>query len=241
LRYLGFVGEDEGEFGWLFIEDAGDGRYGPTRHRRLLARWLGTLHGAAAALELPSSLPERGPDQHLEHLRAARATIFDGIANPALRAVDKGMLRALLSTFDRIESGWGGVESICADLPRTLVHGDLAHRHLRLRRDEAGPAILAFDWEWSGRGVPAADVHLLAGATRADLACYRSAVLDHATGLGDDDLQALLLVGNGFRLLACADWVSTDLSCPEPEYAVEALGMYEQSLTTWAAELATTA
>jgi ATP-binding cassette subfamily B protein len=241
LRYLGYVGEEGGDFGWLFIEDAGDRRFGPAKHRRLLAQWLGTLHGAAAALELPSSLPERGPDQHLEHLRAARATIVESIDNPALRAGDLGTLRALFSTLDRIESDWGGVEAICAGLPRTLVHGDLAHRHLRLRRDDSGPAILAFDWEWSGQGVPAADLHLLAGATRTDLACYRSAVLDHVTGFDRDELQAVLLVGNGFRLLACADWVSTDLSCPEPEYAVEALGLYEQSLTTWAAELASTA
>jgi hypothetical protein len=57
----------------------------------------------------------------------------------------------------------------------------------------------------------------------------------------DDELQALLRVGNGFRLLACADWVSTDLPYPQPEYAVDAMRMYEQPLRAWAAELASTA
>jgi ATP-binding cassette, subfamily B, bacterial len=240
LHYLGFAEEGDGEFGWLFIEDAGDRRCEPVKHRRLLAQWLGTLHGAAATLELPTSLPERGPDRYLRHLRAARAMIVDSLENPALRHGDTAMLRALVSTCDRIESGWSGVEAICVALPQTLVHGDLAHRHLRLRHDEARPAILAFDWEWSGRGVAAADVHLLAGATPKDIACYRSAILDHVSGPDGDELEALLLVGNGFRLLACADWVSTDLPYSQPEYAVDALRLYEQPLRAWAAEIAST-
>jgi hypothetical protein len=101
--------------------------------------------------------------------------------------------------------------------------------------------ILAFDWEWSGRGVPAADIHLLVGATRHDLACYRSTICDYVGSLDDDELQALLLVSNGFRLLACADWASTHLPYPRPEYGVETLYLYEQPLRAWAAALASAA
>ena len=238
LRYFGFADEEDGEFGWLFIEDAGDDQGALAAHRRLAARWLGTLHGAAAELDFPSCLPERGPDRYLEHLIAAYTTILDNLDNPALRAGDRDMLRGLVSTYELIESGWTSVEAICNVLPRTLVHGDLADRHLRLRHDDAGPAIVAFDWEWSGPGVPAADVHLLLrGATREDISCYRSALCEYVRRLDDDELQALLLVGNGFRLLACADWASEHLLYSQPEYGVETLYLYEQPLRAWAAEL----
>jgi ATP-binding cassette subfamily B protein len=239
LHYFGFVGDDEDEeFAWLFVEDAGDDRCALVQHRRLAARWLGTLHGAGAELDLASRLPERGPDHYLEHLRAARTTILDNFDNPVLRADDRDVLRSLVSTCEQIESGWSGVEAICSDLPRTLVHGDLAERHLRLRHDDAGPAIVAFDWECSGWGVPAADIQLLVpGATRNELSRYRSTISEYAGGLDEDELQALLLVGNGFRLLASAHWASMYLPHPRPEYGVETLHMYGQPLRAWAAAL----
>jgi ATP-binding cassette, subfamily B, bacterial len=238
LRYFGLVDAEDGEFGWLFIEDAGDDRCTLPQHRRLVAQWLGTLHGAAAELDLPSCLPERGPDHYLEHLLATYSTILDSFDNPALRAGDRDMLRALVSTCELIESGWSGVEAICRDLPRTFVHGDLADRHLRLRRDNAGPTIVAFDWELAGWGVPAADIHVLVrGATRKDLSCYRSAISEYVGGLDDDGLQGLLLLGSGFRLLASADWASTHLPYSRPEYGVESLYLYEQPLRSWATAL----
>src|SRR5215203_4236252 len=42
-RYYGFVEEPDGEFGWLFLEDAGTEQCSPhlSEHRALAARWLG--------------------------------------------------------------------------------------------------------------------------------------------------------------------------------------------------------
>jgi ATP-binding cassette, subfamily B, bacterial len=238
LHYFGFVGDEDEEFAWLFIEDAGDDPCSVAQHPALAARWLGTLHGAAAELDLAPSLPERGPEHYLEHLRAGRKTILDNVNNPVLRSDDRDMLRALVSTCELIESTWSGVEAICSDLPRTLIHGDLATKNLRLWRDEAGPAIVAFDWEWSGWGVPAADVFQFSvHATREDLSCYCSTISEYVGSLDHDELQALLLVGNGFRLLASVDWASTDLPYPRPEAGVETLYLYEQPLRAWAAAL----
>jgi ATP-binding cassette subfamily B protein len=238
LRYFGFVGDEDQEFAWLFIEDAGDERCAVARHRRRLARWLGTLHGAAAELDFASSLPDRGPNHYLEHLRAARTTILDSIENPVLRADDRDLLRSLVSTCELIESGWSGVEAICNDLPRTVVHGDLAERHLRLRRGDAAPAIVALDWECSGWGVPAADVHLLVpGATGKALSRYRSTVSEYVGGLDEDELKALVLLGKGFRLLAWVHWATMHLPHPRPEYGVETLRLYEKPLRGWAAAL----
>ena len=165
-------------------------------------------------------------------------TIIDNFDNPVLHPDDRDMLRSLVSTCELIESGWSGVEAICSDLPRTLVHGDLVDRHLRLRRDDAGPAIVAFDWEWSGWGVPAADIHLLVpGATRKDLSCYRSTIAEYVGGLDHDELQELFFVGKGFRLLATVHWASMHLPHSRPEEGVEALYLYEQALRAWAAAL----
>jgi ATP-binding cassette subfamily B protein len=238
LRKLGFVGDEDEEFGWLFLEDAGDDPCSLAEHGRLAARWLGTLHGATADLDLAPFLPGRGPGHYLEHLCKARGAILDSFDDPALGADDRSMLRELLSACELIESSWSGIEAICANLPRTLVHGDLAARNLRFLCTDTGPAIVALDWELAGFGVPAADVYQLAvDATREDLSCYRSTISEYAGGVDDDELLALLFMGNGFRLLAEVDWASTHLPHPRPEKGVATLHLYEQRLRTWVATL----
>jgi ATP-binding cassette subfamily B protein len=238
LRCCGFVVDEDEEFAWMFIEDAGDDRCSLAEHGGLAARWLGTLHGAAAELAPPPSLPERGPGQYLEHLRAGRTTILDCFDNPALGADDKAILQALISICQLIESSWSAVEAICAELPRTLVHGDLVARNLRLRRDEAGPAIVAFGWGWSGWGVPAADFHLLArDVTGADIASYRSAMSEYTRALDEDQIRLLASVGNGFRLVASMDWVAPHLRYRWPRVGMRKLRVYEQPLRAWAAAL----
>jgi ATP-binding cassette subfamily B protein len=242
LRYYGLVREEDEEFAWLFIEDAGDAPCSLAEHGTLAARWLGVLHGGAAALDLASSLPERGPGHYLERLRAARTTILDNFDNPALRADDRGTLRALVSSCDLIESRWSGVESMCDGLPQTLVHGDLVERNLRLRRHDDSPAIVAFDWEWSGWGVPAADVYLLAlGGTSKTLLSYRSTMSEHTRPLDEDQIRLLSLVGDGFWLLASVDWASTHLPHPRPQKGIATLRVYEQPLRDWGERLAAAA
>jgi ATP-binding cassette subfamily B protein len=242
LGYFGFVPDGDEQLAWLFLEDAGDARCSLAEHGRLAARWLGTLHGAAAESELPRSLPQHTPGRYLEHLHGGRKTILDNLGNPKLAADDGATLRALVSACELIESNWAGVESICTSLPRTLVHGDLASRNLRLRRDEGGPAIVAFDWEWSGFGLPATDVFQLGvGARAEDLSCYRSTVCDYAPRIDEDELQALVYVGRGFRLLACVDWAATHLPLAQPQKGMAALHEYEQPLREWAEEVAAAA
>jgi ATP-binding cassette subfamily B protein len=238
LRNLGFVGDRHGDAAWLFIEDAGDDPCCLEQHRRLAARWLGTLHGATADLDAARLLPARGPAQFLEHLRAARRTILDNFDNPALGAEDRGMLGELVSVCNLIESSWTGIEAICAKLPRTLVHGDVVGRNLRLISTDAGPAIVAFDWEWAGFGVPATDVYQLAvGATREDVGRYRATISEYVGALEDDELRMLLLLGNGFWLLAAVDWASAYLPHRWPEKGVATLHLYEQPLWTWVSDL----
>src|SRR3712207_9538605 len=73
---------------------AGDEPCPLRQHGSLAARWLGTLHGAAADLDIGPSLPERGPSPYLEHLRSARTIIVEGFGHLALLAVDSENGRA---------------------------------------------------------------------------------------------------------------------------------------------------
>jgi ATP-binding cassette, subfamily B, bacterial len=238
LRNIGFVSSGEEERPWLFIEDAGDDWCSLAEHGRLAAYWLGTLHGCTAELGLASLLPERGPGHYLERLRAARTVIIESMENPALHANDRILLRELVSACELVESSWDGIDAMCTGLPRTLVHGDLVAKNLRLLRGGNDMSIAAFTWEWSGFGVPAADVHLLAAnATRQDLLCYRSTISEYVGGVDDDRLQALLFLGKGFRLFAAIDWASAHLPHPWPQKGVATLRTYEQPLQTWLSEL----
>jgi hypothetical protein len=242
LHFFGFVTEDEGDDAWLFIEDGGDEHCSLEQHAALAAQWLADLHGGAASLDLESVLPARGPAQYLDHLRAARTRILEHFYHPALDRHDQATLQAIVTACDLVEGRWSGVEAICDGLPRTLVHGDLASRNLRLLRDEAGPALVAFDWEWAGYGVPAADVSLFArGARREDLHRYRAALSKQTRTLDEEEIGLLSFLGNGFLLLASIDWASLDLGYPRPERGMATLGVYEDPLQTWAEALVTTA
>jgi len=239
LRYYGFVREEDDEYSWLFIEDAGDVPCRLGQDEVVAGRWLGTLHGGAAALELASSLPIRGAEHYRGHLRGARTTILGSLRNPALSPDDRGVLRGLVSSCDLIESRWSGVEAICDGLPHTLVHGDLAPPNLRLRHDGAGTAIVAFDWEWSGWGIPAVDVYQLArGGTENALRSYHSAISEYTDAVDGDQIRSLSLVGAGFRLLASVDWASTHLPLPRPESGMASLSVLDQPLREWGQRLA---
>src|SRR5262245_1449710 len=159
LRCYGLV-EEDGQSGWLFLEDAGGEEYSPHLggQRALAGRWLGLLHTAAARVLAAARLPDRGPGYYLEHLRSARDTIGRNRTNPALGAGDRAVLRALLTHCDAVEARWEQVREDCDRMPRTLVHGDFVVKNVHVRPGWEGLALLPFDWEVAGWGVPAPDL-----------------------------------------------------------------------------------
>src|SRR5213075_1421504 len=87
------------------------------------------------------------------------------LTNPVVPDEDLPALRAVAAWCDVIESTWGALEDLCACLPRTVVHGDFVIKNVRVRPTAESAALLVFDWEMAGWGVPATDLAQFTGRT----------------------------------------------------------------------------
>src|SRR5438128_11546043 len=78
LRCYGLLEEPEGEYGWLFLEDAAGARYSPQlpHNRALAGRWLAKTQLAAMSAGLRSCFPDRGLGHYLRLLQACRAMLL---------------------------------------------------------------------------------------------------------------------------------------------------------------------
>lgn len=235
-RAHGFLERGDGS-AWLFLEDAGDVLCDPEAAPALAAEWLGTLHGAAAGLDLGELLPDRGPANYREHIRAARRTITRHADNEALTASDRRFLSEVLSICGEIEDRWSVLEDTCAAGPRTLTHGDFVKRNLRVRRDRGTDALVALDWECAGVAPPAADLELLIVHPAMTLP-YLSAIERFLPGLSRERISELARIGVGLRLLAAVDWATAWLECSWPQTGMAQLRTYEPLIRAWARSLA---
>src|SRR2546423_510573 len=73
LQCYGVVQDDEPEFRWLFLEDAGIQPYLKSlpAHRALLAEWLAAVHSLEFDKHVTERLPDRGPSHYLKVLGSA--------------------------------------------------------------------------------------------------------------------------------------------------------------------------
>jgi hypothetical protein len=205
LRCYGFIEEPSGGCCWLFLEDAGTEvfQFRIREHRALAARWLGLMHTSAVHVAATTRLPDRGPDYYLEHLQLARDRSQRAIVNSTLSSDELVVLESIVSHCNVLESYWSRVERFCDGMPQTLVHNDFAAQNIRVRNGQTGTALLPFDWEMAGRGMPAAD---LAYLEQADLAVYWSVVRRSWPYLGVQDIQQMASLGRIFRGLAAINW-----------------------------------
>ncbi len=211
LQWHGIV-EREEEFCWLFLEDAGEAKFAPDDrdHRALAGRWLAALHTAAEGMETLAALPDRGARDSLERLREGRDRILLNLGNPAVSEARES-LQGILEHYDVVESRWEECEAVCAEAPRTLVHGDFAKKNLRVRCRGGRPEILVFDWENAGFGFPGNDLSLVEPAD------YGPVVRERWPSMAGEKLERLFRIGRLFRCLAAINWESKSLRLPEPE------------------------
>jgi aminoglycoside phosphotransferase (APT) family kinase protein len=216
--YHGMVDEG-GPFCWLFIGYVPGRRYSPRdpQHRRLAGRWLARLHGDAVSLPGAGLLPGRGMQHQLRTLDAGRAAIAAHGDDPSLSPAEASVLRRLAALLGEVRGSWPQLEEICAELPPTLVHGDLVRKNLRVGAAGNGRAVVAFDWENAGWGPPALDLAQSTLSERfaanACLDAYRSAC-GSAPPPAREEVERQASAGTVLRFLTASHWAGLSLGPP---------------------------
>jgi len=230
-RFYGAVETTEGL--WLFLEDAGAARLNRRSplHRAAAGRWLAGLH--AAGRRAPScELPDRGPAHYLGCLQRGRRALVENRGNPIFDAAHREVLDAVAAQCDEMESHWSEIEAACADLPRSLVHGDFCAKNVHVRHDATGPRIIPLDWEMAGWGIPAVDLHprRCHQPPLADPEAYGAVMRESWPGLDRRTLRQLVGLGRVFRKLAAVEWIGADLGLQWAETPISMLRLYREEL-----------
>ncbi len=240
LCTYGFLPEPDGESCWLFIEDAGPHNYSPANaeHRALAGCWLAAVHRSPLFTGLQAVLPERGHGHYLQRLGSARAGLLRGVENTFLYADDVALLRTLLAQCEVIQTHWPELERCFEDFPRTLVHGDFVTKNLRIQNAAAEPALLVFDWEMTGWGVPATDLAQFIGrAASPGLDAYAAVFDQDDPQLELGDLQRLAHFGNLLRVVDKIYWETVRLTGESYEFLLRPLMTLREYVPQLAAAL----
>jgi aminoglycoside phosphotransferase (APT) family kinase protein len=200
LRSYGLATEREGDYAWIFLEDAGRTRYSPEQLEacRVAASWLAACHEAARDVPTRERLPDRGPRHYQQRARSARSTLVSRLNGADLDRRDTATLRAAIERCEILLLRWSEVERLCAGVEKTLVHGDFVAENLFLTEGANGAAnVIAVDWEKCGWGAPLVDL------ARIDVQAYQDARVGWPSLA--TSTAALVAWGRVFRLLV-HDW-----------------------------------
>jgi hypothetical protein len=209
--------EDPTNYGfcWLFLEDASGQNYSLqcAEHRASAGRWLATVHTSCINKAVVGRLPHLGVGHYLLLLRSSRAMVVRHLTNPALPPEDLATLLAIATQLDLLESHWDEVEAFCSTIPYSLVHGDFAIKNVGLRDNTASLALLVFDWENGGWGLPAVDLCQFNGHTLSpDLETYSATREQRNHQLEFWKIWRLSQYGNIFRLLEDIWWQAPSMT-----------------------------
>jgi phosphotransferase family enzyme len=233
LHCYGYVGESTGEFSWLFVEDAKDEPYSRLNdsHRALAGRWLGELHLAADGVA-GQELPDRGIGHYRQVLQDCRCGL-ELLAAAGLAAQDAVLISGVMSFCDQLAARWQQIEDTCGVLPHTLVHGDFATKNVRIRDRAAGQALLVFDWQFAGWGVPAADLaQCIDRVVSPDLGAYQSVIARKHPSLDMAAIRRIAACGNVLRVLDQVRWALSGLRVADPKWVTKACALMRAYQTT---------
>jgi ATP-binding cassette subfamily B protein len=237
LGYHGFFEEPDGEYCWIFVEEATGIHYSNllAEHRAQAARWLGLLHTSAVDAAPNGRLPGGGPDRYLCLLRAARDSMQQHVDNPVLTPDDVIFIERVLARLHDLAAHWDRVEAACDGVPQTLVHGDFNGQNLRVRCANGSSTVVVFDWEDAGWGVPAVDLAQLAVpsgklSANPDITTYWSTVRERWPDASAETLRRLAACGTVFRALAALNWDATSLPYDWAHSCVGGMHVYAAEL-----------
>lgn len=233
-RFYGLVVEHNSNNCWIFLEDVRGEEYSLKNpvHRSLAATWLGSMHTSAEQFTETVCLPDRGPEHYKDQMQIARKIIGRNIDNNALNENDRMILQTILSHFNKITSLWYKIDDFCKDMPRTLIHGDLVAKNVRVRQTDNTLALFTLDWgTTAGWGPPAVDLAQFVGQTISpDLAIYQSIVSQDWPNLKLCYINQLAEIGKIFRLIISIKWASESLAYEWVEESMGNLKIYENDL-----------
>jgi len=219
LGYHGFLEEQDGEHGWIFMDEAIGDNYSNLLggHRAAAARWLALLHSSVTDVPTKWQLPDGGPRRYLDILRATCEFIRQHLDNLILTPDDVTLLEGIQAHLHDVAAHWNRLEAACEGAPKTLVHGDFNGKNLRLRADNGHTRVFVFDWEVAGWGVPAADLAQQAlpfGRLSAnpDIPTYWSTVRERWPNASAEAMNRLAYCGTAFRALSGLYWAVPSLA-----------------------------
>lgn len=219
LRYFGCVEAEDNSF-WIFTEDAGDSPFSfkDDRHRALAVQWLAALHTSVPKRDC---FPDRGIGYYRARMTSAREKIMVNMDNTAVRGDDRALLQTTASRLDLIAQRWERIRDLNAQMPQGLIHGDFKARNLRVRDDADRSALLVFDWEESGWGLPGIDMW------RLDPGSYWLNVREHWPGMTRENVLCLSSLGKLLWCLKAIDWEAGNLASVWVEETMDCLRVYE--------------
>jgi thiamine kinase-like enzyme len=155
-------------------------------------------------------------------LHSARTTLLARVDAPGLSAEEVALLRTLVAQYNVIEEHWKELERDWEGWPSALVHGDFVIKNLRVRSDATGPALLVFDWEMAGWGVPATDLAQSVGKIASpDLDAYRAVLQQDAHRPDVRDIRRLASYGNLLRVLDKIFWETVIMDVDSYEFLLK--------------------
>jgi hypothetical protein len=217
---------------WIFLEHIEGERCTAEipAHRALTARWLGGLHAITSTMHLGKLLPRHDSVFYRSQLRTARHAISAALASSALDRSGRSRLAAAVDRCDYLDSQWDALEILTEDVRSGVIHGDLQSKNVRVRHRAGRVELIAFDWEFSGYGIPVADLAQFAVERRwRDLA----GVVDQMGFLDvsdHDHLRRLATMGRALRLITCLEWESRGRPHAWQESTVHTIAVYDLRL-----------
>lgn len=220
-RFHGAIEQNEA-WSWLFLEHIDGERYTPRRadHRRAAAAWLAELHSAAARPAWRRRLPDRGTDHFRVWVRSGRDAMAVGPHHAAMTSEEARTAKALHGLLDALDRDWGEVSRTAAQLPATVVHGDLVRKNLFVRRRQGTVGVVALDWEKAGWGAPAldlaygdgADANATRFAASPCLDTYREVLRARGLDVERKVLDRCAAIGSALRCVSGIAWSALGLS-----------------------------
>jgi thiamine kinase-like enzyme len=231
--YHGSVEIDESL--WLFLDYAGgvEWRIDDEAHLELAIQWLANMHSSSAQLDLLSQLPDRGPRYYRSQLEKARQRIERGRSNPRLQSSDIETLDRFIGQTELFDSRWPEIQGFCESRPVSLVHNDFISKNLHVRDTKNGPVLLPFDWEMSGRGVPAVDLSwMFVKAPDRAIAKYHEQMRHFDPNICLCDIAYMAALGTAFRISDAVEWASQDLLTEYPHKKISHFEKYTNRLAS---------